>query len=198
MDTHDRVSQLKSKHRFVLPGDSLATIEEFEPSNGAVISGDNVVSSVVGVVAPDLTNRVMIVKPSKKGIAKLPETGDYIIGKVQSAASSLAQVSIDAINDVPSSKDLSGMLSMREERHRRSAPPIRAGDIVRAKIISTINSIYHLSLDDPNCGVLYTVCSFCGGRVIALGRGGIKCTECGATDDRLLSEDFVEYSRGRR
>jgi exosome complex component CSL4 len=188
----------KISRRIVLPGDSLATQEEFEAGFGSVVLGDNVVATRIGEVSPDMGNRIMIVKPARQYLAKLPEIGDYIVGTVQSAASSIAQVRIDAINDVPSSKDLSGMLSMRDDKHRRSSSPMKSGDVIRAKVISTTNSIYHLSLDDPRCGVLYTVCSFCGGRVIALGRGAVKCTECGSVDDRLLSEDFISYSRGHR
>jgi exosome complex component CSL4 len=199
MSLEDQKTRIQEKisNRLVLPGDSLATQEEFEAGFGSAVSGDNVVATRVGEVSPDVANRVMIVKPAKRDLAKLPEVGDYIIGTVQSAASSIAQVRIDAINDVPSSKDLSGMLSMRDDRHRRSSSPVKSGDIIRAKVTSTTNAIYHLSLDDPSCGVLYTVCSFCGNRVIALGRGAVKCTECGTVDDRMLSEDFIAYSRGQ-
>jgi exosome complex component CSL4 len=184
-------------NKAVLPGDSLGTEEEFEPGNGALNRGGVVVAARIGESRPDMSNRVMTVKPAKI-IAKLPERGDYVIGTVESAASSIAQVKIEAINDELSTKEFSGMLSMRDERHRRSSPQIKPGDLIRAKVISTKNSIFHLSLDDPNCGVLFTVCSNCGGRVVALGRGAVKCTECGWTDDRMLSEDFVQYSRNQR
>jgi len=181
--------------KFVLPGDNLGAEEEFEPGLGSTSLDGKVVASVVGEASPNMSSRVMLVKPAKQDIAKLPEVNDVIIGTVQSAASSIAQVRIDAINDIRSTKDLSGMLSMRDDRHRRSSSPIRAGDVVRARVTSTVNSIYHLSLDCTGCGVIFTVCSFCGGRVVALGRGAVKCTECGSTDDRLLSDDFVTYSR---
>lgn len=188
----------KIQRRHVLPGDCLAAQEEFEAGAGAVIYGGNVVASRVGEVSPDMAARTMTVKPSRQDLAKLPETGDYIVGTVQSAASSIAQVKIEAINGIPSSKELSGMLSMRDDRRRRSSSPIKPGDVIRAKVISTTNAIYHLSLDDSHCGVLYTVCSFCGGRVVALGHGAVKCAECGMADDRMLSEDFIQYSRSVR
>jgi exosome complex component CSL4 len=193
INTGKRAPTFQSK--FVLPGDNLGAEEEFEPGLGSTSLDGKVVASVVGEATPNMSSRVMLVKPAKHGIAKLPEVNDVIIGTIQSAASSIAQVRIDAINDIRSTKDLSGMLSMRDDRHRRNSPPIKAGDVVRAKVSSTVNSIYHLSLDCSGCGVIYTVCSFCGGRVVALGRGAVKCTECGSTDDRLLSDDFVTYSR---
>jgi exosome complex component CSL4 len=198
MSINEQNSRVKEKitKRFVLPGDSLSTQEEFASGPGSTVYGDNVVATVVGDVSPDLGSRVMIVLPAKNTLARLPTVGDYIIGTVQSAASSIAQVKIDAINDMRSSKDFTGMLSMKDDRHRRNASPVKPGDVIRAKVTSTANTIYHLSLDDSKCGVLYTVCSFCGNRVIALGRGMVKCTECGKTDERMLSEDFIAHSRG--
>ncbi len=184
--------------REVLPGDRLATIEEFDPGAGSAVSGELVVATTIGRVQPDMSNRIMQVVPPRNDRARLPEVGDYVIGNVQSAASSIAQVRIDAINDVPSNKDLTGMLSLRDDRHRRSAPPVKMGDTIRARVLSTTNSIFHLNLEGKDAGVLYTVCSNCGGSVVAIGRDRVKCRECGYVDERQLSEDFVIYSRSER
>jgi exosome complex component CSL4 len=182
-----------TKRRIVLPGDPIATIEEFEAGPGSAVLADSVVATRVGTVVREMPERMVKVVPAKSA-AKLPEAGDYIIGNVQSAASSVAQIRIDAVNDVPSNKELSGMLSLRDDRRRRS-PPVKPGDTIRAKVISTTNSIYHLSLEGKESGVLQTVCSVCGGRVIALGRDRIKCTECGTVDERELAEEFPTLSR---
>jgi exosome complex component CSL4 len=186
-------SQEMEKKAKVLPGDRIATIEEFEPGPGSTVVSDSVVATRVGSVVREMAERKVTVVPAKNP-AKLPEVGDYIIGNVQSAASSVAQIRIDAINDEPSNKELSGMLSLRDDRRRRS-PPLRAGDTIRAKVISTKNSIYHLALEGKETGVLHTVCSVCGGRVIAISHDRIKCTECGWVDERQLAEDFSTLSR---
>lgn len=183
--------------RLVVPGDRLATIEEFVAGSGSASLGDVVVSTLVGDIEPDMVNRVMNVKAVKNAEKNLPKVGDLIIGHVDSSQPSMAQITILAVNDEANDKQLSGMLSMREDRRRRSSSPIKAGDIIRAKVISTKNSIYHLSLDDPSAGVIETVCSNCGGNVIALGRDRVKCKECGFVDERILSPDFVKYSRGQ-
>jgi exosome complex RNA-binding protein Csl4 len=183
--------------RPAIPGDKLATIEEFVPGIGSVSLGDEVVSTVVGDIEPDMANRVINVKPIKSADDGLPKVGDMIVGHVDSAQPSMAQVTILAVQDSPSDKQLSGMLSMREDRRRRTTSPIKPGDIIRARVASTKNSIYHLSLDDPKSGVIETACSNCGGRVIALGRDRVKCAECGLIDERILSEDFVRHSRGQ-
>jgi len=188
-------SQIKKTGRLAIPGDKLATIEEFVSGKGSASLGDSIVSTVVGDVEPDMVNRVINVRGTKCADDSLPKVGDIIIGYVDSAQPSMAQVTIIALRDEQSDKELSGMLSMREDRRRRTSSPIKAGDIIRAKVISTKNSIYHLSLDDPKAGVIETVCTNCGGRVIAIGRDRVKCTECGFVDERILSDDFVKYSR---
>lgn len=194
MNTSDNQSEGKKKGNIVLPGDKLATIEEFMPGAGSAAIGESIVSTVVGGREPDMSSRVMKVKPLKIASESLPKVGDYITGSVDSAQSSMAQITVDAINDKASHSEFSGMLSLREDRRRRTNP-IRAGDVIRAKVTSTKNSIFHLSLDDENCGVVHTVCSNCGGGVVALGRDRIKCRECGFVDERYLSDDFVKYSR---
>jgi exosome complex component CSL4 len=180
----------------VLPGDKLASIEEFVPGTGTVTVGDSIVSTVSGGRVPDMPNRVMNVKPAKTADDKLPKVGDYITGFVDSASPSVAQVTIKAINDVPNNKEFTGMLSLRDERRRRSSP-IKAADTIRAKIISTKNAIFHLAIDDPKCGVINTVCSNCGGRIVPLGRDRVKCPECGLVDDRLLAEDLLKPTRSQ-
>jgi exosome complex component CSL4 len=193
MQTSEK-SPSEGPKKAVLPGDKIATIEEFEAGEGSTVVSDSVVATRVGSVVRKLPDREVSVAPAKDLRSKLPEPGDYIIGNVQSAASSIAQIRIDAINDVPSTKELTGMLSLRDDRRRRS-PPIKAGDTIRARVISTKNAIYHLALEGKECGVLQTVCSICGGRVIAIGRDRIKCTECGWMDERELADDFSELSR---
>ncbi len=187
----------KEKSREAIPGDQLATIEEFVPGVGSISLGDSVISTVVGHVQPDMVNRVINVKPSRNADDSMPKVGDYVIGRVDSAQPSMVQVTIIAVNDEVSDKELSGMLSMRDERRRRTTSPIKAGDTIRAKVISTKNSIYHLALDDSKTGVIKTVCSNCGGNVIAMGRDRVKCRECGFVDERLLSDDFIKNSRSQ-
>lgn len=190
-------STVSRRIKHVLPGEKLATIEEFAPGTGSAIIGDSVISTIVGEVQPDLSSRVINVKLQKTGLQGIPSAGDYVTGTVQSAQPSMAQVKIEAVNDEPSSKEFTGMLSMRDERRRRTSSPIKTGDVIRAQVISTKNAIFHLTVDCSNCGVLFTVCSNCGNDVVAIGRDRVKCKECGWVEERLLAEDFIRYSRGQ-
>jgi exosome complex RNA-binding protein Csl4 len=143
-----------------------------------------------------MSNRVMNVRAVRSADDSLPKVGDYVIGHVDSAQPSMAQITIIAIGDTVSDKELSGMLSLRDDRRRRTSP-IRSGDTIRAKVISTKNSIYHLAMDDTRTGIVKTVCSNCGGDVIALGTDSVKCKECGFVDERMLSDDFIKNSRNQ-
>jgi exosome complex component CSL4 len=179
----------------VLPGDHLASIEEFEPGEGTSILAESVISARVGKVVTDMSKRTIAVVALKNKQDGLPVAGDTVIGIIESTSSSVAQVTIIAINETKSSKELSGILYLREDRRFKFGPSVKAGDTVRAIITSTVNAIYHLSLECPYCGVLFTTCSNCGGTVVALSKNRIKCTECGNVEDRSLSEDFVKLSR---
>lgn len=178
----------------MFPGDKLASIEEFVPGSGSTTIGDEIVSTIVGSKNPDMSNRVMNVSSSGPHTELLPMKGDSIIGFVESAQTAAAQITIRAVNDTISHKELGGLLSLRDDR-RHKWNPLRVGDTIRATITSTTNSIFHLSLDCPNCGVLQTACTVCGGSVVALGKDRVKCRECGFVDERLLAEDFIKYSR---
>jgi exosome complex component CSL4 len=191
------IQTTKNPDKIVLPGDRLATIEEFMPGTGSASVGDVIVSTVLGDEKPDMSNRVMNVEPFKFASELIPKAGDYVIGLVDSSSPTMAQVTIIALNDRPSNKQFSGMLSLRDERRRRSTSPIKAADIIRAKVASTKNSIFHLSIDGPDLGVIYTVCSNCGGRVVPMGRERVKCPECGLVDERILAEDFIKNSRAQ-
>ncbi len=180
----------KAKLEKVLPGDKLASIEEFVPGSGSAVVGEAIVSTVAGRKKPDMSNRVMNVVAARDATRAIPKVGDYIIGFVDSSSPSVAQVTIRAINDIPNTREFAAMLSMRDER-RRNSSPIKAADSIRAHVISTKNSIIHVAIDSGNCGVISTVCVNCGGPVVPLGRDRVKCPECGLVDDRLLAEDMI-------
>lgn len=181
---------INKKTENVIPGDKLATIEEFSPGSGTTIVGESLVSTVTGTKEADMPNRVMNVTTVIPITTNIPKVGDYITGFVESASPSVAQITIKAVNEIESSKEFSGMLSLRDERRRN--PPMKAADLVRAKVISTKNSIFHLGLSDSKCGVISTSCSSCGGKIVPLGKDRVKCPECGLVDDRLLADDFFK------
>ena len=64
-------------------------------------------------------------------------------------------------------------------------------DLVKLKITGHLNGAIHATIQDPSLGVLFTKCRKCGMDVKPL-RDIVKCVECGWTDDRKLSSDFLK------
>ncbi len=176
-----------------MPGDELAVIEAFEAGSNTFVDNGEVRALRVGYVEPDKKVRVVSVKPSRGSIG-VPKPGDMIVGTVETAQPSVANILIEEINDQYSEAGFSGMLqssSNPRDRNRRRVT-CKPGDVVRAHVYSVKNSIYHLSVDRPEDGVLYTICSQCGGNVVRV-RDSVKCNECGYIEERKLASDFDQY-----
>ena len=78
----------------VFPGDKLASIEEFVAGSGSAIVGDEIVSTIVGSIDPELSNRVMYVSSFRSYTELLPKKGEDIIGFVESTQTATAQIVI--------------------------------------------------------------------------------------------------------
>ena len=65
----------------------------------------------------------------------------------------------------------------------------RPGDVVRARVISDKNRVYHLSTKDKNLGVVYAFCSRCGYALEPKGHD-LFCLRCGKTEKRKTALDY--------
>jgi len=170
----------------VLPGDKIAVIEEYEAGNNTCDDGHIVRSTVIGESEIDQKERIVNVKNQKN--TSIPEKGDIIIGTVEAVMGSMIAVLIMFINSKPVKSHVECICSTRNIRKRNIA---LVKDLVKVKIIGKLNGAIHATLNGPELGVLFTKCRKCGKNVKPL-RDIIKCTECGWTDDRKLSSDFLK------
>jgi exosome complex component CSL4 len=76
------------------------------------------------------------------------------------------------------------------KRMRQRRITYKLGDLIRAKITSTKNAIYHLSIECKECGVIYTFCSECGNNNMIRAGQKLKCSNCGNIEERIFSPDF--------
>jgi exosome complex component CSL4 len=65
----------------------------------------------------------------------------------------------------------------------------KPGDIIRAKVISEKNQIYHLTTVDKELGVVYGFCSRCG-NPLEQRRHEMRCTKCGNIEQRKTALDY--------
>jgi exosome complex component CSL4 len=65
----------------------------------------------------------------------------------------------------------------------------KAGDIIRAKVVSEKNRTYHLSTKEKNLGVVYAFCSNCG-TLLEPRRQAMHCPQCGRIEKRKTASDY--------
>lgn len=180
-----------AKEDITLPGDKVASIEEFEGADGTYESNGVVRSSRIGKTVFDLKKRVVKIDHKAK-LALLPKVGDLVVGFVDMVPGNMVSMKILYINDVKSEAGFEAISLMKGGRGRRGIM-FRVSDIVRAKVVSLLNANIHVTFHDENLGVIYTACHSCGSNVVRVD-GEVKCVECGTTEERKLAEDYGKVS----
>jgi exosome complex component CSL4 len=176
-----------------LPGDSIASIEEFDAGKNVYVLDGTLRSNAVGTRIYDFKKRTA--RAEKINSPSLPKIGDIVVGFIEMLFGSMMSVRILYINGKKSISGFSAIASARvgssgRERERRGRPIFRVGDIIRGRVISLLNSSIHIAIDDMELGVLYTLCFNCSGDTVRVHTNGIKCVECGAGEDRKLTDDY--------
>jgi len=176
-----------------LPGDSLASIEEFDAGKNVYVMDGVLRSNAVGTRIYDFKKRTATTE--KINSPMLPKIGDITVGFIEMLFGSMMSVRILYINEKKSMSGFSAIASVRvgtsgRERERRGRPIFRLGDIIRGRVISLLNSSIHIAIDDNEFGVLYTLCFNCSGDTVRIHGSGIKCVDCGVSEDRKLTDDY--------
>jgi exosome complex component CSL4 len=177
--------------QLVLPGDRLAVIEEFTPDAGTFVKDGVIYSMVVGRALLDLASRHVSVHSVVHGIM-VPKVGDTVVGQVSSVQSENAAVRIFQIGEKQLSGVFMGVLHISDV-HLRYVDSMfeicKAGDVIKAEVISEKNQVYHLSTKDKDLGVIYAFCSNCGGTLESK-RQGMHCPNCGRIEPRKTAFDY--------
>jgi exosome complex component CSL4 len=180
----------KSGH-LVLPGERLGVIEEFIPDSGTYVKDGVIYSKIVGRSLLDLLNKRVSVYPLING-AVTPKVSTVVVGQVGNAQSDNVLVRIFRIGKKKISGTFSGILHVSDvsDRYVNSMNDVcKPGDIIRAKVISEKNRIYHLSTNDKGLGILYAFCSICG-TLLEPQRYELKCPKCGNAENRKMAPDY--------
>ena len=168
----------------VLPGDRIASIEEYGAGLDAFDDGDAVRSSVVGYTSVDSSNHTVNIKRNKK--LGIPDPGDIVVGTVAVVMSTMFAVTIQYVNGKRTKSNVECICSTRDIRKKNIT---LVNDVVELRVVSHLNGTIHANMDDPSSGVIFTRCVKCGGSVVPV-RDVIKCIECSWIDERKLSRKF--------
>lgn len=182
----------KQKAEGVLPGDKVAVSEEFLPGRHTYDDKGLIRALTAGSIVKDAVNMEISVKPAVE--PSMIKVDDWVTGQVEGAQANSANVHIYFLNGKPTYKDFSGMLSLRGlsggGRGARRTTPVKMGDIVRCRVFSLLNGIIHLSIDEPDMGVVAAMCGNCGKPLLRGSPTRAKCDECGNVEERKLARDF--------
>jgi exosome complex component CSL4 len=177
----------------VLPGERLGVIEEFIPDSGTYVKDGVIYSKLIGRALMDMLNRKVTVYPVLKGVV-VPKVGVSIVGQVGNAQSDNVLVKIFEVSD---KKKMSGAfggilhISDVSDRYIDSMTEVcKPGDIVRAKVISEKNQVFHLSMADRNLGVIYAFCSVCGNILEERRPQEMQCLKCGNMERRKTAPNY--------
>ncbi len=185
-------SQAKRKSgQIVVPGDRLGVIEEFSPGPGTYESEGTIYSAATGRALMDLLNKQVSVYP-KAHVTNVPHVGSVVLGQVSDVQSKQANMRIFQVGDRPLTGLFSGPLHIGDVSPRyveSMYEACRAGDIVRARVISEKNRTFHLTTNEKHLGVVYAFCSRCGHSLMQR-RFVMRCPECGNTERRKTAADY--------
>jgi exosome complex component CSL4 len=186
---------LKSEQRngtLVVPGERLGVIEEFVPDSGTYVKDGVIYSKIIGRALMDMLNRRVSVYPLKEG-AVVPKVGITILGQIGNAQSDNVLVRIIQVGN---KKKMTGVfggilhISDVSDRYIDSMNEVcKPGDLIRAKVISEKNQIFHLSTAEQNLGVIYALCSICG-NTLEQKRQEMHCPKCGNVERRKTALDY--------
>jgi len=177
--------------QLVVPGDRLGVIEEFTLGPGTYEQSGTIYSSTTGRALMDLLNKQVSVFP-RVHVSNVPHVGSTVVGQVLDVQGKQATIRIFQVGDHILSGFFSGLLHISDtsQRYVESVYEVcKAGDIVRARVASEKNRVFHLTTSDKDLGVVYAFCSRCG-HALAQKRFIMRCPECGNSERRKTAQDY--------
>ncbi len=183
-----------SDGQFVVPGERLGVVEEFDPGPGTVDVNGTVVAAQTGKASVDRKRRIVTVK-TLAGPPLFPDEGSTILGMVEKIQEKMAIVSIFMVDGKPLGRPFTGMLhiSTSSPRYEEDMGDVcKPVDIIRAKVMDTKERIPKLTTAGPGLGVIKAYCSKCGGELVFSGRI-LRCALCRNVERRRLADDFEGF-----
>jgi len=175
----------------VFPGERLGVIEEFIPDSGTYVEDGIIYSKIIGRALIDFLNKRVSVYPLVQ-VAKVPKVGSIVLGLVSNVQAENAGVRIFQIDNKHLSGIFTGILHISDV-HLRYVESMfdvcKPGDVIRARVISEKNRVYHLFTKEKDLGVVYAFCSQCG-YMLESKRQVMRCPSCGKIEKRKTALDY--------
>jgi exosome complex component CSL4 len=179
---------------FVVPGDFIATTEEFVPSDGTYEESGKIYSSSVGVVLADVRTKHVSVFSRILGPPVL-KPGDVVICRIEEVREQSTNVFIGAIRgregrELPLPNSGTIHISNTHTGYVKDlSTQFRPGDIVRAKVLNARREPVQLTTAGEDLGVIVARCSRCR-EFLELEGTKLHCPNCDNVEFRNLANDY--------
>ncbi|MDE1810969.1 MAG: hypothetical protein KGH66_02935 [Candidatus Micrarchaeota archaeon] len=206
-----------SGNAMVVPGERLATEEEFVPGDNTYVEEGVIFASAMGSVVSE-GGKISISQAGRS--IKIIGRDMMVIGKVTESAKSVLFVEIDSINmqgkDYLALKDGKILAkpprsggprfggrdrgdAPREAREETPTRPCILGDTIIGRVQFNDKDSYQLTLDRPETGVISGRCSLCGGELSCNEeRTALICVDCGHVNKRKISSLYNKSEEIKR
>ncbi len=179
--------------KIVMPGEELATVEEFECGENTYSDDEFVYSDSIGKAEFDSENyEVKVTKP--KNVLAFT-SGTQVIGIVSAVRKNYAFINIrEAFEGKEKrvfSKSSATLLisSVSSDYIKDLNEMFKKGDIVKAEIDSIETYRVTIKTNKPELGVVKAFCSNCRAGM-QLSQDKLMCTNCGSVENRKLSTEY--------
>ncbi len=175
-----------------LPGDVISTAEEYVPGKNTAEMDGRIISLVYGNVRRDDRNLMISVSPFKS--RKSIRSGQTVYGQVIKVDQRKATIKVGAAYDPESGViqfNGEGYVNLPQQYDRYGSPPLRIGDIVRAKVVRTGDRGSELTISGKGLGVLKTLCPRCR-LPMTRKNGSLYCDNCEKGETRRVADDYGE------
>ncbi len=188
---------LMDSKQTVMPGETLATEEEYIPGTNAYVENGHIYAAAEGVVS--IESGVISVRNAEKNISPIKE-GMYVLGAITDDMRTVQFVKIDDI--VVGSRKFIAMKNGKIVAKRRMGPdaarqskPCLAGDVVLARVDSDKEDTYELDLYGRELGVVFASCAVCGRTLDYIEEGSLRCSECKRNEHRNTSALYGDAAK---
>lgn len=186
---------------FVIPGEKVATEEEFAAGNNTFVEEGVIYATVIGSVVKE--NGAVSVSAAGREI-KIIDKDMLVLGTVTDDVKSVIFVKIDDINidrkdylalkdgkiimDRPRPQRFGGPRGGGNNRFHSERPmkPCAVGDTILARVLYNDKDSYTLSLNGNETGIIYSKCDECGSDMLSE-NNMLVCKECGHREHRKIS-----------
>ena len=179
------------KGKLIVPGDVVATAEEYSPGRGTYEMDGKIIASEAGELALDAKSHTAIVQPINP-VAE-PKKKDHVLALISDVRSSMAICEILSIEGmeraVTGERDATLHVSTISSQYVEAVgQAVRVGDVIRAEVVQSTPSV-QLSTVNGHMGVVAAHCGQCRS-VLVLKDRSLYCGECERFEKRKIADDY--------